>query len=106
MVEQNAFELGSLTGWKLVGAPLVMMWNLTIVIRYFFPQQPDFQEKRVVFSSVALKRGVTASCKCYPRSAPLLPHVKSVKKKEKRKKKRTGFGFTDRAEGTLIKNAY
>lgn len=82
MVEQNAFELGSLTGWKLVGAPLVMMWNLTIVIRYFFPQQPDFQEKRVVFSSVALKRGVTASCKCYPRSAPLLPHVKSVKKKK------------------------
>lgn len=87
MVEQNAFELGSLTGWKLVGAPLVIMWNLTIVIRYFFPQQPDFQEKRVVFSSVALKRGVTASCKCYPRSAPLLPHVKSVKKKKEKGKK-------------------
>lgn len=78
MAEQNAFELGGLTGWKLVGAPLVMMWSLNIVIRYFFPQQPDFQEKRVVFSSVALKRGVTASCKCYPSSAPLLPHVKAV----------------------------
>lgn len=104
MVEQNAFVLSSLTGWKLVGAPLVMMWNLNTVIRYFFPQQPDFQEKRVVFSSVALKGGVTASCKCYPSSAPLLPHVKSIFFKKKRK--RTGFGFTDRAEGTLIKNAY
>lgn len=36
MVEQNAFELGSLTGWKLVGAPLSDDVELNYCNKIFF----------------------------------------------------------------------